>query len=187
MTLETNRPKCCCFTGHRENKLKRSEKEILEDLKQAINQAIDDGYTTFITGMAYGVDIWAGELVLKKRFWNRNIKLIAAIPFAGFESRWNDRWKDRYHKLLNKADEVHYIYYTLDFNVTPHLLRHTYITNLIHEGVDPKTVQYLAGHENSKVTMDIYAKVKYNKPWELAAVVNDAFQPSTEYRENPAS
>ena len=59
--------------------------------------------------MAYGVDIWAGELVLKKRFWNRNIKLIAAIPFAGFESRWDDRWKDRYHKLLNKADEVHYI------------------------------------------------------------------------------
>lgn len=51
----------------------------------------------------------------------------------------------------------------------------------------PKTVQYLAGHENSKVTMDIYAKVKYNKPWELAAVVNEAFQPSTEYRENPAS
>ena len=79
------------------------------------------------------------------------------------------------------------IYYTLDFNVTPHLLRHTYITNLIHEGVDPKTVQYLAGHENSKVTMDIYAKVKYNKPWELAAVVNEAFQPSTEYWENPAS
>ena len=38
-----------------------------------------------------------------------------------------------------------------------------------------KTVQYLAGHENSKVTMDIYAKVKYNKPWELAKVVNAAF------------
>ena len=72
------------------------------------------------------------------------------------------------------------IYYTLDFKVTPHLLRHTYITNLIHEGVDPKTVQYLAGHENSKVTMDIYAKAKYNKPWELADVVNSAFpEPST--------
>ena len=45
--------------------------------------------------------------------------------------------------------------------MTPYLLRYTYITNLIHEGVDPKTVQYLAGHENSKVTVDIYAKVKY--------------------------
>ena len=28
---------------------------------------------------------------------------------------------------------------------------------------------------------------RYNKPWELAAVVNEAFQPSAEYRENPAS
>lgn len=58
--------------------------------------------------------------------------------------------------------------------MTPHQLRHTYITNLIHVGVDPKTVQYLAGHENSKVTMDIYAKVKYNKPQELSSVVNEA-------------
>lgn len=68
------------------------------------------------------------------------------------------------------------IQYTIDFDVTPHLLRHTYITNLLYAGVDPKTVQYLAGHENSKTTMDIYAKVKYNKPEELLDVVNGAFQ-----------
>lgn len=63
----------------------------------------------------------------------------------------------------------------IDFRVTPHILRHTYITNLLYAGVDPKTVQYLAGHENSKTTMDIYAKVKYNKPEKLLGVVNDAF------------
>ena len=63
------------------------------------------------------------------------------------------------------------IRYTIDFDVTPHQLRHTYITNLLYAGVDPKTVQYLAGHENSKTTMDIYAKVKYNKPEELFEVV----------------
>lgn len=68
------------------------------------------------------------------------------------------------------------IVYTLDFTVTPHQLRHTYITNLLYAGVDPKTVQYLAGHENSKTTMDIYAKVKYNKPEELLSVVNSAFK-----------
>ena len=66
------------------------------------------------------------------------------------------------------------IRYTIDFDVTPHQLRHTYITNLLYAGVNPKTVQYLAGHENSKTTMDIYAKVKYNKPEELFEVVNDA-------------
>lgn len=64
--------------------------------------------------------------------------------------------------------------YSLDFDVTSHQLRYTYITNLIYLGVDPKTVQYLAGHENSKITMDIYAKVKYNKPEELIGVVNKA-------------
>lgn len=65
--------------------------------------------------------------------------------------------------------------YSLDFEVTPHLLRHTYITNLIHASVDPKTVQYLAGHENSKITMDIYAKAKYNRPDELAGILEDTF------------
>ena len=68
------------------------------------------------------------------------------------------------------------IVFRIDFVITPHLLRHTYITNLIHEGVDPKTVQYLAGHKNSKVTMDVYAKVKYNKPEELSASINAAFK-----------
>lgn len=66
--------------------------------------------------------------------------------------------------------------YSLDFDVTPHQLRYTYITNLIYYGVDPKTVQYLAGHENSKTTIDIYAKVKYNKPNELITVVNNALK-----------
>ena len=67
------------------------------------------------------------------------------------------------------------VQYVLDFEVTPHQLRHTYITNLIAAGVDPKTVQYLAGHENSKITMDIYAKAKYNRPEDVAPALADAF------------
>lgn len=74
------------------------------------------------------------------------------------------------HKLKNPK-----IVYSIDFDVTPHILRYTYITNLLYAGVDPKTVQYLAGHENSKTTMDIYARIKYNKPQELYGVVNAAF------------
>lgn len=77
--------------------------------------------------------------------------------------------------LGEKAAHNGKVVYSLDFQVTPHQLRHTYITNLIHASVDPKTVQYLAGHENSKITMDIYAKVKYNKPDELAGILGGAF------------
>ena len=76
--------------------------------------------------------------------------------------------------LGEKAAHNGSVVYSLDFQVTPHQLRHTYITNLIYAGVDPKTVQYLAGHENSKVTMDIYAKVKYNNPDILFSIVNQA-------------
>lgn len=78
-------------------------------------------------------------------------------------------------KLGETAKNCPSVVYSIDFDVTPHQLRHTYITNLIYASVDPKTVQYLAGHENSKMTMDIYAKVKYNKPEKLLSVVNSAF------------
>lgn len=77
--------------------------------------------------------------------------------------------------LGEKAAHNGKVVYSLDFQVTPHQLRHTYITNLIYAGVDPKTVQYLAGHENSKITLDIYAKVKYNNPEALSTIVNRAF------------
>ena len=35
--------------------------------------------------------------------------LLDEHTFEGFESRWNEQWKNRYQKLLKKADEVHYI------------------------------------------------------------------------------
>lgn len=68
------------------------------------------------------------------------------------------------------------IVYSIDFHVTPHQLRHTYITNLIQAGIDPKTAQYLAGHEHSKITMDIYAHLNYNRPEDLIDKVNQAFK-----------
>lgn len=80
-----------------------------------------------------------------------------------------------YPKLGEKARNNGKVVYSLDFEVTPHQLRHTYITNLIYSGVDPKTVQYLAGHENSKITMDIYAKAKYNRPKDVAPMLEHVF------------
>lgn len=82
--------------------------------------------------------------------------------------------------LGEKAAHNGTVVYSLDFQVTPHQLRHTYITNLIYSGADPKTVQYLAGHKNSKITMDIYAKVKYNRPQQLSSIVNKAFAQKSE-------
>lgn len=82
-------------------------------------------------------------------------------------------------KLGERAAHNPDVVYSMDFRTTPHQLRHTYITNLIHSGVDPKTVQYLAGHDNIKITMDIYAKVKYNRPEDIAPQINQAFDNAT--------
>lgn len=65
--------------------------------------------------------------------------------------------------------------YSMEFVPTPHQLRHTYASNLIQAGVDPKTVQYLLGHEHSRITMDIYTHLIYNRPEDLAERINKAF------------
>ena len=43
----------CCFTGHRPEKLSLSENEVKHLLEKAIDNAIADGYVTFITGFAF--------------------------------------------------------------------------------------------------------------------------------------
>ena len=96
----------CCFTGHRPEKLKRTEEEIKKNLEKAILKAVHDGYTTFITGMARGVDIWAGQIILRLRQSNRDLRLIAALPYPGCESRWSASWKKQYREVLDAANLV---------------------------------------------------------------------------------
>jgi len=103
------RPHRCCFTGHRPQKLHQPEAEIKKRLEEAILQAIDDGFVTFITGMAYGVDIWAGQIVVRLRRTNPELHLIAAVPFKGFESKWTAEWVKAYNDLLGEADLVKYV------------------------------------------------------------------------------
>lgn len=47
---------------------------------------------------------------------------------------------------------------TLDFHVTPHVLRHTCCTRWIASGMQPKEAQYLMGHSSPDITMAIYAE-----------------------------
>lgn len=97
---------CCCFTGHRPEKLKYSEEEIKPLLADAIDRAIADGYTTFITGMAPGTDIWAAELVLEKKKQNGELCLICAVPHPGFGRRKSAREAERYSSIIRHADSI---------------------------------------------------------------------------------
>lgn len=65
----------------------------------------------------------------------------------------------------------------LDFYPKPHQLRHTYITRLILGGMDLKRVQYLAGHADPKVTLQIYTDLMGHAPEDLIDDVTAIFAP----------
>lgn len=96
---------CCCFTGHRPEKLKCSEKEIKNKLESAIDNAIGNGYTHFITGMARGVDIWAAEIVVERKK-HYDLNLICAIPHPEFDKYRNEYEKGQYNRIIGQADSV---------------------------------------------------------------------------------
>ena len=99
----------CRFTGHRPEKLSQPDRVIIAALEREIRAAVDDGFVTFISGMARGVDIWAAEIVLNLKAEGHLLHLICASPFEGFERSWSADWKRRYHDVLAAADLVKYI------------------------------------------------------------------------------
>lgn len=62
----------CTFTGHRPEKMNASEADVKTWLEKEIKNAIDAGYTDFITGMQRGVDLWAAEILLRLKKKDRN-------------------------------------------------------------------------------------------------------------------
>jgi len=117
MTEQEKRNHRCCFSGHRPEKLSADEGTVKAWLNERIDQAIADGYRTFITGMAMGVDIWAGQVVIEKKSTCPDLHLIAAVPWNGFSSRWNESWRAQYESLLKAADYVVHLRESYEDNV----------------------------------------------------------------------
>lgn len=99
----------CAFTGHRPEKLHGQEGFVIAELRKAIEEAIQDGYTTFITGCSRGVDLWAADIVLEMRRRDKRLKLICAIPFDGFADTWSIDWKKHLELVKKQADWIQVI------------------------------------------------------------------------------
>lgn len=96
----------CCFSGHRPEKLNEPEADIKQWLSAQIDSAIAAGYTTFVSGCAMGVDIWAAQIVFQKKQQNPSLRLIAATPWPGFSNKWSIDWQVQYSDLLKNADLI---------------------------------------------------------------------------------
>lgn len=108
--------KTLCFTGHRPDKLYGYEYntegnlKILRKLKALIIRFIEKrGITTFISGMALGIDMWSAQIVLSLKEKYPQIKLVCAIPCIEQYKKWNEEDTNTYHNILSQADLVHYV------------------------------------------------------------------------------
>jgi uncharacterized phage-like protein YoqJ len=91
--------KVASFTGHRPQHLKGLEVESRYGISRLIDEAVSEGYTHFINGMACGVDLWAAEEVIK-----RNLYLICCIPFKGQDAIWPEQTQQQYRKILHEVN-----------------------------------------------------------------------------------
>ena len=127
MTEAEKRLHRCCFTGHRPEKLHQSERVIIKQLQSEIKEAVGKGHTTFITGMAKGVDIWAAEIVINLSRKDPRIKLICALPYPDFGQHWRDGWSERFNEIMSQADFVKVV--CKEFSYSSYQLRNKWLVD----------------------------------------------------------
>lgn len=65
-------------------------------------------------------------------------------------------WEHRFNHMVSRYNEIYKIQMP---NITPHVCRHTYCSNMAKSGMNPKTLQYLMGHSDIAVTLNVYTHV----------------------------
>lgn len=91
------------------------------------------------------VDGYGGFILLDK---NNRPKVALHIEN---EMRWGMK---KYKKLHPDKPLPH---------ITPHVFRHTFCTRLANSGMDVKRLQYLMGHSDVGVTMNVYTHIGYDQ------------------------
>lgn len=101
-------PKTCFFTGHRI--IGNAELKIVKSiLHEELLNAVNDGYTHFITGGAIGFDTLAAEEIIKMREDYKNIRLILYLPCTDQSHSWKAADRERFDRIFAMADEVYYV------------------------------------------------------------------------------
>ena len=62
-------------------------------------------------------------------------------------------WEHRFSHMVNRYNEIYRVQMP---NITPYVCRHTYCSNQARAGMNPKTLQYLMGHSDIGVTLNVY-------------------------------
>ena len=80
-------------------------------------------------------------------------------------------WEKYFAHIVEKYNKIYRVQMP---KVTPHVCRHTYCSNCARAGMNPKTLQYLMGHSDIGVTLNIYTHLGYDDAKEELSRINMA-------------
>lgn len=95
-----NRSTTVAFTGHRTYR-----NEADPALRELIRALYDEGFRTFLSGMATGFDLAAAEAVIALGEELPELRLVAVIPFAEQGAGYAAATRRRYEQIVERADE----------------------------------------------------------------------------------
>ena len=105
--------RAAAFSGYRKEKIKLTETDadytsvrerIVRRTASAVLLLHDQGYDTFLCGMATGFDLWAGLAVLSLKKQLTDLRLIAVVPYRGQANGFSYEFKELYSEVLAAAD-----------------------------------------------------------------------------------
>ncbi len=67
-------------------------------------------------------------------------------------------WEKYFQHIREKYNKIYQVQMP---EVTPHVCRHTFCSNMAKSGMNPKTLQYIMGHSDIGVTLNTYTHVQY--------------------------
>ncbi len=114
--------KTCCITGHRvvnEDKIKY----VKDELRKAILELIEQGYSHFISGFADGVDLYFAEIIIELKE-EHNLTLEAAIPYRNRVKTGSKKFKD----FLSKCNTIGI--HSEDYNKGCHFKRNRFMVEI---------------------------------------------------------
>ena len=86
-------------------------------------------------------------------------------------------WEHYFQHIIQKYNNTYKVQVPA---ITPHVCRHTYCSNMAKSGMNPKTLQYLMGHSDISVTMNVYTHIGFDDAEEELKRMEDFRKAQTE-------
>lgn len=107
--LQIEKSKTCCFITDDSEKYTASLDDVRGYLEKKIIKAMEEEKTCFISGMSNQIDMWISSIILELKVKYKELKLICAIPYFGYEKQMDLFQKCLYRCIISDADKVFYI------------------------------------------------------------------------------